>query len=187
MHIGSAVVRWQTIDGFLSEQDAMVLAPLIQAVKEDGWIIEIGSFKGRQSSFIAENKKASVRLSCIDPFPDKLVHFDDSRTYQNYMFSEWRQNLEGFANVEAVRGFSPFNISFLSFSKIPDLIIFDVDAVFDSLVFWMRFTNSSTRFVIHTYKHEHQKIVKQIERAVHELGFVVEEAGPLAFLARGKP
>lgn len=180
------MVHWQAIDGFLSEVDARTLMPLIQAVKEDGWIIEIGSFKGRQSSFIAENKKPSVRLSCIDPFPDKLVHFDDSRTYQNYMFSEWMRHLEGYPNVESVRGISPFNISFLAFTKTPDLIIFDVDSVYDSLVFWSQFSDVNTRFVIHTYKHEHQRILAQVQHAISELCFSCKLEGSLAVLAKGK-
>lgn len=175
---------WQTIDGFLKEEDANHIGSAVRAVGEHGWIIEIGCFKGRQSRFIAENKKESVMLSCIDPFPDKLVHFDDSRTYQNYMFHEWQQNLEGFKNVEAVRSISPFNISYISFAKVPDVVIFDVDEVYKSLQFWLRFSDKNTQFIVHTYRQEHTRISDQLTQAQTGLGLKLEYRGSLAILRK---
>lgn len=175
---------WDKIEGFLSLHDANVIASYIKDIGDSGWIVEIGCFKGRQSAFIAENKKESTVLSCIDPFPDKLIHFDDSRTYRNYMFFEWQDNVKSFANVEAVRSISPFNISFLGFSKSPDLVIFDVDAVFDSLVFWDKFSNHKTKFIVHTYKNEHDRITQQIAEFVNLCGYSIEMFGALAVLEK---
>lgn len=175
---------WQKIDGFLTEEDAIAIAPYIQGVGENGWIIEVGCFKGRQSLFIADHKKDSVLLSCIDPFPDNFINYDDSRTYKNYMFYNWQENIKTAKNVEAVRSISPFNISYLSFSKIPDLIILDVDSVFNTLLFWSRYVDSRTVFLVHTYRHEHDRIASQLEVAKKEIGFAVSYKNSLAVLKR---
>lgn len=176
--------QWYEIDGFLTHEAASIVETYVKNVPDNGWIIEVGCFKGRQSNFIANKKKESVLLSCIDPFPDNLVHFDDSRTYQNYMFGDWTTNMTGFKNVEPVRGLSPFKISHISFTKQPNLIIFDVDNIIESLIFWHAHLSKNSVILVHTYNYEHSRIVLQVEVFANQYGYQYSQDGMVAILSR---
>lgn len=176
--------EWRDIEGFINEECAAVVEKLVSKVPENGWIIEIGCYKGRQSALIAAQKKSSVLLSCIDPFPDTFISFDDSQTYKNYTYSDWLSNLQGYPNVEPVKGFSPFNISFIQFSRSPDLIIFNVDRIYDSLNFWNSHLHPAGHFLIHTYNYEHSRITDQLESFLKTNNYSCETMGALSILER---
>lgn len=177
---------WRKIEGFINEKTADIVQSFVHAVPENGWIVEVGCYKGRQSALIASSKKESVRLSCIDPFPDTHIAFDDSQTYRGYTITDWSSHMHRYPNVEAVRGFSPFPISFLQFSRSPDLLILNIDRAYESLVFWEPHLKPDCPILIHTYSEEHDRILKQIQQYQAEFKgiFSSETAENLTILRR---
>lgn len=159
---------WRNIEGFIDDKTAVIVQHCVQEVPPGGWIVEVGCFKGRQSALIATYKAESVLLSCIDPFPDTHIAFDDSQTYRGYTIADWNSHMHHYPNVEAVRGFSPFPISYIQFSRVPDLLVLNIDRAYESLVFWEPHLGSRSVILVHTYKHEHERILEQIRQYLTE-------------------
>jgi len=136
-----------TILGTTTDEQLSTVATLTRAVPDEGWIVEVGCFRGRQSVHIAEHKHDSVMLTCIDPFPDVPT----TEQGVSYTKMDWINNTKGHNNVNMVRGLSPLNIAFLQFEKSPDLVILDLNDVLDSLDFWNIHLRVGGSIVVHTY------------------------------------
>lgn len=58
------------IEGWLSREQAIVLADAARAVPAGASIVEIGSHHGRSTVVFARAKRGSVQLTAVDPFDD---------------------------------------------------------------------------------------------------------------------
>jgi hypothetical protein len=66
----SAWVRASGIEGWLSKEQGAVLYEAARSVRDDTWIVEIGSHHGRSTILLASAKPRSANFLTIDPFPD---------------------------------------------------------------------------------------------------------------------
>lgn len=136
----------------LDEHQAEIAIEAAAGAPQGGWIVEVGCYHGRGTVLLGEAKHSSVLLTCIDPFPESPIFEDCDRfIFSDYSVKDWDRNTKHLTNVERVRGFSPINISFISFSRQPDLIVIDLNKVHESLSFWDRFLAPGGKFLVHTY------------------------------------
>ena len=132
---------FQEIPGMTSPVQLDLVSRLCYNVPENGWIVEIGCYCGRQSLVIGRSKKDSILLSCIDYFPNE--DYDDWKEYTSYL-----------KNVEAVKTKSPLGLSNVMFSKLINLLIIDLNDIYDNLIYWHKFVEINGCIVVHTYEYE---------------------------------
>lgn len=136
----------------LDEHQAEIASEAAAGVPQGGWIVEAGCYHGHGTVLLGEAKHPSVLLTCIDPFPESQMFEDNDRyIFSDYSVKDWGRSTRHLVNVECVRGFSPINISYISFSRKVDLVVIDLNRVHDSLSFWDRFIAPGGRFLVHTY------------------------------------
>jgi hypothetical protein len=135
------------IKGTTTDEQIELASLLAANVRQRGWIVEVGCFRGRQTVALGEAKHPSVLLTCLDPFP--VV----TNIYSAYKYTEqeWKDNTKHLTNIEQVRGYSPINISNIAFTKQVDLVTIDMDDVADSLNFWKPFVHKGGKILVHTY------------------------------------
>ena len=61
------------IPGWTTEKKLNMLAEKAAAVPENGTIVELGTFCGRSAYSLGSNKLDSVKLVCVDMFPDNFI------------------------------------------------------------------------------------------------------------------
>jgi len=69
---------YQNISGWFSYE--YIYKDIVEQADEDSLFVEIGSFKGRSSAFMAveiANSKKNIKFECIDPM-DLMSHYADS-------------------------------------------------------------------------------------------------------------
>lgn len=135
------------IEGTTLDEQLAVAKVLAEGVPEQGWIIEVGCFKGRQSVVLGKHKSDTVLLTCLDPFPD----MPDTGAMYVYSGSDWLKNTQSLTNVEMAKGYSPINMKHVTFAKGASLVVIDMNAVRESLDFWKRFVVVGGKFLVHTY------------------------------------
>ncbi len=64
------------IPGYTNERELYIISVLASYVKENGSILEIGSFLGRSTSALYLGKKDNVQLDIVDSFEGKFTPFD---------------------------------------------------------------------------------------------------------------
>lgn len=124
----------ESIPGWTSRIKLETLAKLASEVPEGGWIVEIGSYVGRSSYALGMNKKDSVLLTCIDPWPTEKFNQVPLRTtlygtdheQMHYSIEQWKKNTQGIKNVETIRMWMPLDVnSSLIFKKKAHLLFID--------------------------------------------------------------
>lgn len=80
---------YQAIDGWFSEEDASFYKFALDRVEGPAHFVELGSYKGRSSAFMAveiANSNKDVRFDCIDVWLPNLMYGDlDFRTFKENM------------------------------------------------------------------------------------------------------
>jgi len=61
------------LPGWTTEKKLNMLAEKAAAVPENGTIVELGTFCGRSAYSLGSNKLDSVKLVCVDMFPDNFI------------------------------------------------------------------------------------------------------------------
>lgn len=149
-------MTFQEIPGTTSPEQLDIVSRLSYSVPNDGWIVEVGCYCGRQSIVLGRSKHKSVLLTCIDIFPESGT---------DYIFRDWKNTTEYIANIEPVRMTSPpaiiFNMNY-SVTKPIDLLVIDLNDVYINLLFWSAFVGINSKIAIHTYNDSvlQQEVVK---------------------------
>ena len=137
-----------SIPGWNVEKKLCALADHAANVKENGWIVEVGTFCGRSSYTLGSNKDESVLLTSIDPFvgienmPTQHIRGDISKI--DYSEEGWWNVMHGIPNVELLRAWSPYSFCSknLTFSKKADMILYDASheyrCTYLSLDYWYK-------------------------------------------------
>lgn len=96
----SLLTALHTVEGWLSEHEALLLYILAKKIPASGEIVEIGSYKGRSTIALAagiiESKKKGMVWS-VDPH-DGIIHIDNGSTHRG-TFAAFQKNIRN-ANVE---------------------------------------------------------------------------------------
>ena len=155
------------IPGTTAEEQRQLASKLASEVTEDGWIIEVGSFHGRQTVAMVESKSDSVQLTCIDTFPfeQSLTHVNH-RFWKDYCLGDWQNNTSHLKNTGSVMCISPPDIPNISFTKEVDLLVFDIDWIMTSNLFWDRCIKIGGKFLIQTYE---ESIQDEPERVLNQV------------------
>jgi hypothetical protein len=92
-----------SIDGWLSEREALLLYELAGNVPAFGQIVEIVSYKGKSTialSFGAQHKKREGSVWAVDPHEGVISHNDHNK---KNTFSEFQKNIHDTGLEETVR------------------------------------------------------------------------------------
>ncbi len=90
-----------SIPGYLHPIEGRFLHWLAGRVPKHGLALEVGSFKGKSTCFIASGLDPSARLACVDTW------HNDAMPYDNHgdVMSEFLENVSGYRNsIETHRG-----------------------------------------------------------------------------------
>ena len=112
------------IPGSTNAKDIEVIELLAKQVPENGTIVEIGSWAGRSAVAWARNAHPSVRIYCIDLFPDK-VEFNTKNMPKNKgiidivekkgtlrLWDLFRTVTKNYPNIIPLRGRCPEEITY---------------------------------------------------------------------------
>jgi len=91
------------IKGHIGLNEGFLLFKIAKSLREDSVIVEIGSFKGKSTCFIAEGMGSKkIQFFCIDPWKDGLMQEKGEE-----IFSEFSQNTKKYRDrFSVLRGFS---------------------------------------------------------------------------------
>lgn len=109
--------------GFFNNYECKYLASLVTKIPDSGVIVEVGSFLGRTAVVMARHAKPSVKIFCIDIFPEKIkIGIDTSSYYNNSQYPklgqefnvrlEFKKNTQEFENIIPIIGKSPYEIQY---------------------------------------------------------------------------
>ena len=77
---------WQKIEGWLEEDEALLLQKYASNVPEKGTILEIGTLNGKSTIAMAKVANASVRIISVDPFYfAKSDEFESHSSFANFL------------------------------------------------------------------------------------------------------
>lgn len=119
------MVYREDIPGWMNKQDFIAIEALASCVPPEGILVEIGSYLGRSSWAWAQSVLPSVKVYCIDPWPENLL-------------PEFKENVKDCPNITPIQGYSPT----MPWNKDlkPDLVFIDGNHysphVDNDLIFW---------------------------------------------------
>lgn len=154
--------KLHSIPGYLHPYEGKFLYWLAGKVPCGGLAVEIGSFKGKSSSFLAAGLPSCARLACIDTWRNDAMPYDaPSDTW-----AEFLENTKLYQNsIEAHRGTSLEIAS--SWSNSIDLLFIDGDHSYDGcstdIKAWVRFVRRGGWVAFHDSSEE------GVTRAIAEL------------------
>jgi len=126
------------------DMDAVRLAYLAAQVPENGLIVEIGSFWGRSSCFLASAAKPGVKIICIDRW-DKPVDF-----------KKFNENITHFGFDKIITPVHAKSLDVVRDFRDPiDLLYIDADHHYDAIKAdyeaWMPLVRSGGTIAFHDY------------------------------------
>ena len=153
------------IKGHLGLNEGFLLFKLARSLKENSVIVEIGSFKGKSTCFIAEgidNKK--MQFFCIDPWKDGLMPEKGDE-----IFNEFLQNTKKYKDKFSIlRGFSHEVIKEWPVYRKIDFLWVDGDHSYEGvkkdILNWTPLVKKSSFVCFHDYRD-----APGVKKAVDEL------------------
>ena len=153
------------IKGHLGLNEGFLLFKIAKSLSENSVIVEIGSFKGKSTCFIAEgigNKK--MQLICIDPWKDNLM-----QEKGDVIFNEFTQNTKKYRDKFSIlRGFSYEVIKEWPIQRKIDFLWIDGDHSYEGVkkdIFnWIPLVKERSFICFHDYRD-----APGVKKAVDEL------------------
>lgn len=117
------------ISGYLHTLEGRYLFWLAEEVPPQGLIVEVGSFKGKSSCFLAAGLKNRARLACIDTWENDAMPYDSKYD----VLSEFLKNTKKYRDViDIYRGCSV--VIAKNWDKEIDLLFIDGDHSFEGCI-----------------------------------------------------
>ena len=113
--------------GYLHSLEGRFLYRLASQVPAGGMIVEIGSFKGKSSGFLAAGLKSNARLTCVDTWCNDAMPYDKAAD----CMPEFLKNMQAYLGCIAVRRGHSMDIA-RSWSQPIDLLFIDGDHSYES-------------------------------------------------------
>jgi len=90
---------WQTVEGFFSQPECDFLQTQIDRVSSPAHFVEVGSWKGRSSSFMAvaiHNSGKSIKFDCVDTWEgsDEIAHANDEAVKTGTLRDVFERNMK---------------------------------------------------------------------------------------------
>ena len=151
-----------SIPGYLHPIEGRFLHWLAARVPQDGLALEVGSFKGKSTCFIASSLHPSARLACVDTWRNDAMPYDSSGD----VMSEFLGNVSGYRSaIEPHRGRSADVAA--SWTRPIDLLFIDGDHSYEGcssdLKAWLGFVKPGGWIACHDSGEE------GVARAISEL------------------
>lgn len=134
--------------GYLHPLEGRFLYWLASQVPVDGQVVEVGSFKGKSSGFLAAGLSAGARLACVDTWRNDAMPYDEPAD----SMSEFVVNVSPYReSIEVCRGRS-VEVA-VSWSRQIDLLFIDGDHSYEGcsadLTSWFRYVRSGGWIAFH--------------------------------------
>src|SRR5690349_13242959 len=84
----------EDIPGWMTKCELTVLEALASCIPSEGILVEVGSYLGRSAWTFAQSVHPSVKVYCIDPWPDNL-------------FPKFKENVKTCPNIITIQDLSP--------------------------------------------------------------------------------
>lgn len=127
-----------SLPGYLHPLEGRFLYWLASHVPQDGLALEVGSFKGKSSNFLAAGLSGRASLVCVDTWKNDAMPYDAKQD----VYDEFLQNTFNYKNcITPIRGHSSEIAS--SWKQPLDLLFIDGDHSYNGcksdLLAWLRF------------------------------------------------
>ncbi|KAF3361923.1 hypothetical protein PHSC3_001480 [Chlamydiales bacterium STE3] len=93
----------EDIPGYMPKKDLEIIEALAGSIKENGLIVEVGSYFGRSSWVWAKSSPPHSTVYCIDPWP----HLDSVRGIFDVSLEDFKSYVQDCPNVVPIQGYSP--------------------------------------------------------------------------------
>jgi len=134
----------EDIPGWSSVTKLNTLAEYASQVKKGGLIVEVGSFCGRSAYALGMNKDDSVRLLCVDMFPQIWMYTTKVKDYpgtdscygdtdQIYSLETFERHTEDVYNLHTAQMTLPYNDKFFTFTEEIDLLFIDASHTYEAV------------------------------------------------------
>lgn len=158
------------IQGYIYEEEVLLLQQEAAKVPEGGVIVEVGSFKGKSTVALAGASKQSVMVYAVDTWDNRAMGTPEQ---PGDIFPEFLNNVKEFdGRIVPLRGESQ-EIG-KTWKKYIDLLFIDADhsepAVYADLVTWVPFISVGGTLLMHDYT-ENCGVRPAFERYVKEKGW----------------
>ncbi len=153
------------VSGHLGLNEGSLLFKIARSLKENSVIVEIGSFKGKSTCFIAEGiGSRNIRFFCIDPWKDGLMQEKGDE-----IFNEFLQNTKEYKDrLSILRGFSHEVIKEWPTQRKIDFLWVDGDHSYEGIrrdiLNWIPLVRKGSFICFHDYRD-----APGVKKAVDEL------------------
>ena len=131
--------NYNSIQGWFSPQDCQAYRFLISNSPEDATIVEVGSWLGKSSSFLLDNKKPNQKVICVDTWRGSVNEITTTHKLatQTDIFEIFKENLGSreysalrLASVEAAATFedASLDVVFIDAEHTYEAVCADIDA-----------------------------------------------------------
>jgi predicted O-methyltransferase YrrM len=124
------IIAYDNIEGFLSPREASALFHFASRVKDDGVIVEVGSWKGKSTYCLARGLN-SGRIFAIDPF-DASGEIGSAEIYEkergeNELLAQFTKKMTDLQVLDKIEILHGYSIDFKDRFKEIDLLFIDGD------------------------------------------------------------
>ena len=166
---------YRKIDGFFNDHDFIFLRKMLERFSGPSHFVEVGSYKGRSSSYMAVeivNSGKNIKFDCIDTWQGSDEHqqgqsFEDVDVVNNRLFDVFLANMkpvEGYYTAKqmtSIEGAGTYNDDSLDFVFID--AAHDYDSVKQDILAWLPKVKKGGIISGHDYPHP------PVRQAVNEL------------------
>lgn len=172
-----------SVDGWFTGEDAQIYSKVVAEAKPNAHFVEIGSYKGRSSSFMAveiHNSGKNIRFDCVDTWEGSEEHQNDQDVINRTLFEVFTYNMKPveilynavrLPSLEAAKNYADKSLDFVFIDAAHDY-----ENVYADISAWLPKVKSGGILSGHDWHHP------PIKRAVYELIGDVEELGNCWFI-----
>lgn len=107
---------YQNIQGWFTNEARDLYAEIVQGAEDGQILVEVGSWKGKSTAWMASNIKKSqknLKFYCVDTWCGSLEHAKDSSIIKNTLYDEFLSNMRPLAGF-----FEPMRMTSIEASKL---------------------------------------------------------------------
>lgn len=173
---------YKKIDGFFNDHDFIFLRKMLAKFPGPAHFVEIGSYKGRSSSYLAVeiiNSGKSIKFDCVDTWQGSEEHqagqsFEDSDVVNNQLFEVFTRNMkpvEGYytakrmTSLEAAATYSDDSLDFVFIDAAHDY-----DNVKADIIAWLPKIKKGG--IISGHDYPHPPVRQAVNELLTKVGFI---------------
>jgi len=173
---------YEKIDGFFNDHDFIFLRKMLEKFSGPSHFVEIGSYKGRSSSYMAVeivNSGKSITFDCVDTWQGSEEHqqgqsFEDSDVVNNQLYEVFISNMksvEGYYNakrmssIEAAETYLDNSLDFVFIDAAHDY-----DSVKQDIISWLPKVKKGG--IISGHDYPHSPVRQAVNELLTKVGFI---------------